>query len=78
MMKKGLGRELAQSAISAVIILMGLAIFWVATKFDWVLSSFGGNWLPFVIGFATDMVRRVITNLLFGRYNRRHEDEEGK
>lgn len=75
-MKKGLGRELGQFIIFIGIILAVLAILWIATKLGFVLSWFGNNWLPFVIGFGTATVMKLFTTAFFDRTNRRHDHEE--
>ena len=75
-MKKGLGREFGQFIIFIGIILAVLAILWIATKLGFVLSWFGNNWLPFVIGFGTATGMKLITTAIFDRPNRRHDHEE--
>lgn len=75
-MKKGLGRELAQFVIFGTLILGVLAILWIATKLGWVLSWFGHNWLPFMIGFASAMAMKLVATVLFDRSKRRNESKE--
>ena len=75
-MKKGLGRELGQFIIFVGIILAVLAILWIATKLGFVLSWFGNNWLPFVIGCGTATVMKLFTTAVFDRTSRKHDHEE--
>lgn len=72
-MKKGLGREVALFIIFALIVAGVLAILWIATELNWVLAWFSDNWLPFVVGYVTAMMMKLIATAISREKKSEHE-----